>query len=156
MLTIEPTTDSSYIQSVFTNLTIYSAMKDDACPACPDFAFPALATLGGVFLKVMKDGADAGVFWFRPSGKNMEAHTALLQNCRGRDAIQAARMAVEWIFRNTDTSRITSYAWSDAPAVSWFCRKVGLTHTHVEPWRNTRNGQPVNMAYFQINREDVI
>jgi hypothetical protein len=153
MITVSPTTDIDYIKSVFLSPAIFFAMRDDSCAESPvGYKFPALEEMGGYFLRVAKDGADAGVFWFRSVANSLEAHTALLPGCRGRDAITAAKLAVQWIFDNTGIQRITSYAWSDSPVAAWLCRMAGLEEFDEQPWLSTRNGRPVNITYFQIQR----
>ncbi len=127
-ITIEKTTDEAYIKSVFLNPTIYSEMKDDSCPDNPEAVGAAfIRTIPGFFLKVIVGGVPAGAFWLIWKGETVEAHTALLQNCRGRCAINATKAAIRWVFENTGAKAITSYAWSDSPLASWLCRAVGMT-----------------------------
>jgi len=152
-ISIEQTLDEEYIHSMLTDPAIFESMRDDSCPKSPqEVLFPPLALMGGYFLKVINAGKECGLFWFRPVEGGLEAHTALLPSCRGRSAIMAGKMAVKWVFDNTGFSRITSYSWSDSPAIDWFCRQVGLTPFDTKPWPNTRNGNPVDVTYFQIQR----
>jgi hypothetical protein len=153
VITVEKTTDESYIKSVFLNPIIYTEMKDDSCPSEP-------AMLGGVdmraipgfFLRVLVGGEPGGAFWLIWKDRAVEAHTALLHNCRGRSAIRATEAGIRWVFENTKAEAITSYAWSDSPLASWLCRAVGMQHDRTEPWPATRNGKPVDIAWFTINR----
>jgi hypothetical protein len=155
MITVEPTTDESYIKSVFLNPSIYASMKDDSSPSDP-LALMDRDIMGipGFFLRCMVDGTPAGVWWLIWKGDTVEAHTALLENCRGARAVKATRMAIRWVFENTGARAITSYAWSDSPAVAWFCRAVGMSPTRSEPWPSTRSGRPVAIQWFNINREE--
>lgn len=154
-ITVEQTADESYIKSVLLSPSIYAQMKDDSCPVEP-------AVLGGVdiraipgfFLKAIVDGAPAGLWWLIWKGDTVEAHTALLENCRGRTAIRATKAAIEWVFGNTMARAITSYAWSDSPAVAWFCRAVGMSPDRTEPWPATRQGRPVTITHFSIQRPE--
>lgn len=155
MITIEPTTDESYIKSVFLNPEIYASMKDDSSPSDPAALMDRdVMGVPGFFLRVLKDGVACGVFWLVDKGGPVEAHTALLPSCRGRDAITATKAAIRWVFDNTKATAIRSYAWSDAPAVAWFCRAVGLHAERIEPWPSTRNGKTVQIQWFNLNRED--
>ncbi len=153
MITIKLTTDKSYIESIFLNPDITNQMRDDASKDITAEQFMlGLQILGGFYLKVIKDGVDAGLFWLRPLQDGLEAHTALLPSCRGKDAVKATRMAIKWVLDNTETPYISSYAFSDSPAISWFCRAVGMAPFKTEPWTSTRNGKPVDITYFKINR----
>lgn len=153
VITVEPTTDESYIKSVFLNPSIYADMKDDSSPSDPSaLADRDIMSIPGFFLRCLVDGAPAGVWWLIRKGDAVEAHTALMENCRGRSAIRATRMAIEWVFANTGAQAIMSYAWSDSPAVAWFCRAVGMSATRTEPWTSTRNGRAVDIQWFTINR----
>jgi hypothetical protein len=156
-ITVDQTTDESYIKSVFLNPAIYQSMKDDSCPESPAMlADRDIKSIPGFFLRALVDGVPAGVWWLIWKDDKLEAHTALLGNCRGRDAIRATRLAIEWVWKNTGANAITSYAWSDAPAVSWFCRAVGMLPTESRPWNATRNGLSVDILYFSINRPEGI
>ena len=155
VITVEKTTDESYIKSVFLNPAIYSQMKDDSCPTEPAILAPVdIKAIPGFFLRCLVDGVPAGVWWLIWKGDTVEAHTALLPSCRGRNAIRATRMAIEWVWANTGAKAITSYAWSDSPAVAWFCRAVGMAEDRTEKWPATRNGAPVDITYFNINRPE--
>lgn len=153
VITVEPTTDELYIKSVFLNPTIYAEMKDDSCPAEPTvLSATDIKSIPGVFLRVLLGGNPVGVFWLIWKGTVLEAHTALLPACRGRRAIDATRAAMRWVWEHTKASAVTSYAWSDSPAVDWFCRAVGMEETETKPWHATRNGHSVDITHFNINR----
>lgn len=151
-IAIHPTTDYDYISQVFHNPTIYSQMIDDSCPKDPAQLIVAACQLPGFFLKALLNGQAVGLFWLMWRNGSLEAHTALLPECRGRNAIRMTKEALKWCFQNTETKEVRSYAWSDCPVVRWFCRSVGLVEEKTELWSNTRNGQPVNITYFSINR----
>jgi hypothetical protein len=154
-ITVEKTTDESYIKSVFLNPAIYADMKDDSCPDEPEVLGHAnIMSIPGFFIKALVGGVPAGAWWLIWKGDEVEAHTALLDNCRGRDAIRATKAAIEWVWANTKAAAITSYAWSDAPAVNWFCRAVGMAPTTTAPWPSTRCGHAVTITYFKINRKE--
>lgn len=153
VITIERTTDEPYIKSVFLDPTIYASMKDDSCPESPMIlAAVDIKAIPGFFLRVLVDSVPCGCFWLIWRGSSLEGHTALLSRARGRIAVDATLAAIRWVFGNTDADKITSYAWSDSPAVAWFCRAVGMSPTRTERWPNTRDGKPVGITYFEIGR----
>lgn len=156
-ITVEPTADEQYIKSVFLNPIIYDQMRDDSCPILgEDLATARIMDVPGFFLRVLMGGLSVGCFWLIKKGSGYEAHTALLPPCRGRSAVVAARKAIQWVFEHTGASEITSYAWSDSPAVRWFCRAAGLSERDTRPWPNTRGGNPVDITYYGISREEVV
>lgn len=150
---VEQTYDESYIKAVFLNPAIYHMMRDDSCPKEPkELSRAEIMGVPGFFLKAFVDGMPAGIWWLIWKGRKVEAHTALLENCRGRKAIQATKQAIQWVFDNTSAEAITSYAWSDSPAVAWFCRAVGMQPTSTTPWPHTRNGAKVDITHYEIGR----
>jgi len=152
-ITIEPTMDESYIKSVLFNPSIYSQVIDDACPQDATSPFwENIMAVPGIFLRVLVEGIPAGVFWVIYKNDRIEAHTFLMENCRGIRAIKATKQAIQWVFGHTKAKAIDSFAFSDCPAVGWFCRAVGLKETKTEHWPNTRRGYPVDITYFSIER----
>lgn len=157
-ITVEPTTDEQYIKSVLLDPTIYQHMSDDSCPAEPaDLAGANIMAVPGFFLRALVDGVPAGVWWLTwKDGGKVEAHTALTDICRGRAAIDATKKAIQWVFSNTEAKAITSFAWSDAPAVAWFCRAVGMKKNQTQDWPNTRQGKTVKIHYYSVKKGEQI
>lgn len=153
-ITIEQTTDYTYIKSVFLRPAIYAQMSDDASPAPDELRMEAIKSIPCFFLRPVIDGVPSGAWWLVWKGDRLEGHTALLPSCRGSTAIRATRMALDWIWKNTGAKSVTSYAWSDSPAVAWFCRACGLSVDRKEAWPNTRGGRIVDITYFTINRPE--
>lgn len=154
MIEVDETTDDALILQALSHPDIFDSMTDDRYPTMPENPVETMKSLPGIFLRAMKDGAFAGIWWLIWRGKALEAHTMLLPNCRGADAIEATKKAIRWVFDNTDAEAITSYAWSDSPAVNWFCRKVGLKRDRTEPWPATRNGHQVDITWFTLTRKE--
>lgn len=156
-IAVDITYDMTYVCSVLFQPEILAALKDDACDMPIDqMRNTVLHGLPGFFLKAQVDGEDAGLWWLVWRGNSVEAHTALLPNCRGACAIEATKQAIRWVFLHTEAQAIVSYSWGDSPAVKWFCRKVGMHQQETLPWHTTRNGEPVSITYFSINREEII
>jgi hypothetical protein len=110
-----------------------------------------------VNLSVVNDndhGSDAqGVFVFIPkSPTSCEAHTMLTDRCRGSNALEAGKMAIEWIWANTNFTEVTSFTFSDRPQISWYMRMLGLVKTSDEDWPNTRDGKPVKVLRYSISK----
>ena len=154
MITVEQTTDAEYIKSVLTKPEIFASISDDSRKDSSVLDFDAAMRMPGYFLRVIVDGVSGGLFWLLRKGDLIEAHTALLENCRGRNAIIATKLGIRWVFEKTDASGVVSYAWSDCPAVAWFCRAVGMRPGKTEAWPNTRGGKPVEITWFTLNRKE--
>lgn len=151
MITIERTTDADYIKSVITNTSVYRDMVDDTAPLHPEiYHAPTAESLGGIFLKVICNGIDSGFFWLKPDGEGYEVHTALLPNCRGRNALLAGTKGILWTWLNTKARFLGSYVWSDAPHVAWFCKQMGFIAQSTKLWHNTRGHKPVYRTYFKL------
>lgn len=158
MITVEQTEDNTLIHQAFMDPDNFKAMRDDSCPPDPsgyDDPVGKMRLLPSIFLKAVVDGKFGGVWWLVRQGTVIDVHTALMQNCRGRKAVEAAKKGIQWVWDHTDATEIRSYAWSDSPAVAWFCRIMGLKPVETKPWQATRDGRPVNITWFSLKREDV-
>ena len=49
---------------------------------------------------------NAGVWVFHEHKDGMISHVEMKENCRGADAVEQCKKAIEWIFENTDTKVI--------------------------------------------------
>lgn len=157
MISLEFTQDQDYIKSVFFNTEIFPFGCDDNSLARRDeMKAIDLLSIPGFFLKVMVDGVPAGVFWGTWHNRIVDAHVALLDNCRGKNAVEATKQFIKWVFSNTFAESVEAGVWSDTPAVSWLCRTIGMMESYTKPWPNTRNGQPVDITYFVINKGEQI
>jgi hypothetical protein len=152
-LTVERTHDMAYVESVLRVPGIYENITDDSCPSVDELLETnQIENIPSIFLKVSLDKSPAGWYWLVWKGVYLEAHTALLPNCRGRLAIEATKKAIDWVFANTPADGIRSYAWSDAPTSAWLCKRVGMVKENTEAWSATRKNSPVSITYYSLRR----
>ena len=156
MITVTPTRDVDFINSVMRSPGIYAGLADDSCPKLDNFDMAvALEIPGCLFLQILDDGAPSGWFMLLPKGGEvLEVHTATLASCRGKKAVRAALAAEEWIFTNTPCAEITSYALSDSKQTVVFALLSGLSITGRKPHDATRNGKPVDIITLSISKDD--
>ncbi len=136
MLMVHPTSDLEFIHRMIRHPDIYPSISDDKSPRNPNDLDATGYLNNCISLEVDLD----------------DAHTLMTKLGRGRIAIKSAKDGIKWVWDNTDCKEITSYAFSDAPYVSWFCRAVGMTETGIQHNYTTRNGLPVDRIDFSLLR----
>lgn len=156
MITVERTDAIDLLREMVADPSVYRSMADDASPAAEALPLDRLQGIGARLYNVLKDGLGVGVFVLFPKPDDAwEAHTVLGPKCRGKDAVVAARLFLQRAFAD-GAKLITSYAFSDAPAVKWFCRVMGLRETGSAEHANTRNGQPVRVHFYAISNPNLL
>lgn len=152
MVHVIQTLDLDYVADTLESPDVLPFVVDDSSPAMShEQIVEGFHRIGGLFLAVLRGTERVGAFWFRlTEPATYEAHTMLLRSCRGRDAVEAGKAAIAWVFAHTDCTRIISHAFSDSPAVSWFCRKVGLTQYDRTKHSATRGGREVDFIRYHL------
>jgi hypothetical protein len=153
MISVERTYDVALLDSIIRNPSIYAGMCDDKCPKSAALVSVGAMVDAFVFILVRNDNDPCGCFIYEPHGRTFAVHTALLPTCRGRNAINAAILSLDWVFNRTECEKVTSYAFSDSPQVAWFARVVGLEDVGQEDYPNTRDGKPVTITKFEITKD---
>lgn len=152
MLSVARTFNVELIDSILRSPSIYADMCDDKCPKNPMSITVCHMIDALVFLLVKDDEVPVGCFVFEPHETKFAVHTALLPSCRGRNAIKAGNLALDWVFNNTECKEVSSYSFSDSPHVAWFAKMVGLNPIGIESYPNPRNGKPVTITKFLISK----
>ena len=154
MITIHPTDNMDFVSDVISNENIYEGMCDDSCPKNPlELNFSALSGNGNVFLEVDVNGKPGGLFFFMKKENNVyEVHTALLPNCRGKNAVDAGRMSAEWAFNNLPCNEIISYSLSDSPQVLIFAKIIGMEEVSRSMNAHTRHGVEVSKIMLSLKK----
>jgi len=145
MLKIVETKNLSTLNRLLGDDDIFDAISDDLSKGSRD-ATPFLGP-SPLLLEVLEDGNAAGVFAFRAAGEGvLEMHTIMGRECRGRKALEAGAMAVNYV--KTKGYKIVSCVFSDAPAQMWFAKKLGFSETARQPHHTTRHNAPVDVVYL--------
>lgn len=139
MITIERSTEHPLLSCIARHPAIYSRMCDDFSPARDEYRVPEEEHL--IYLLVKLDGEPVGFFCMVPQNLvSYEVHTVLLPDIFGERALQAAKIAQEWMWRNTDCRRI----WTNVPAHNRlalrFAKAAGMEEFGVNPKSFLRGG----------------
>ena len=110
-----------------------------------------------VTLQVLADGQPAGAFLFMYEGWGIyEVHTLLQENCRGEQAIKAARKALAFIFGSSNVVKLISYCPTNHPEVLVFARRAGFRPAgySTRPW--VQNGVRHGLRKVELTRKDYL
>jgi len=102
-------------------------------------------------------GEPVGVwFGYRINSDTLEVHTHLLASCRGRDAIQAGRMATQYILEKPDVEKMVSFCPDNMPEVYLFARYCGWHKAgmHTKKW--LKNGVEYALRIVEATKKDLI
>lgn len=94
------------------------------------------------YLMELVDGQDIGIWSFEAHDKGMKIHANMGEKCRGRKAIESAKEAFQWIFKNTNTE----FIYAEIPR---FNKKA----CYVASWAGMKNlGIKDNSRLFKLTR----
>lgn len=122
--------DLEYFDRVIKKAPLWARISQDNGPTRKQFTLsPLVEREENVFLRVYVDEKPAGFFvavW--RFSCLYEAHVAL--ECRGAAALEAGRMARDYMFVATDCTRLTTFCPGNHPEVLRFARLCGLQFEH--------------------------
>lgn len=153
MITVERSTNYSLLSAIARNPVIYSRMIDDFAPRREDYYVPEGEHL--IYILVKRGGLPCGFFCFVPQNRvSYEIHTVLLPYAFGPQAIVAASLAKEWMWRNTDCRRI----WTNVPVHNRlalrFAKAAGMTQFGVNEKSYLRGGALTDQILLGLSRLD--
>ena len=124
---------------------IFDAISDDSTDGNRDVA--PFVSEGSLCLEVEDGGSAEGVFVFRPVSEGIvEMHTIMGKTCRGKKALQAGKLAVDYV--KSKGYGIVGYTFSDSPAQLWFAKKLGFSESSRSVHSTTRHGKPVDLIHL--------
>lgn len=148
-ITVEPCVDESYIDAVFAHPDVAPFVGSDEypvmLPAKQVMAFP-----GATFLKLTIGGEQAGGFLLLEINGRAEVHTMLYPNLRGREAVRAGRIALDWVRANKPWTVLHSSTFTTRPEVVWFAKHCGFSCGAIEDRGDSVNGSPVLTQHLSI------
>lgn len=149
---VRQTRDAKLIDSLVKDKDVWPGLVDDSCPG-PDEIDIASVVDKFIFLEVVSDGSASGVIIATKPNEDgvSEVHTILTATCRGRDAINAGKKAINWLFSNAECKRLESYCYSDSPHVYFFAKCCGFSCLRKRPHPVTRQGKPVDVFDLFLN-----
>lgn len=130
-------------------------------PGCDDdrydpaaFNWPAADHPCAIWLAVREGGAAIGLFLFHPVPKEVsgwredaqfwEAHAMFLPGARGRTSLKAYRLALEWMWSNTEALMVIGCTPEDNKAAIRMAVWAGMRRTGVRIQAYRRGGRWVN------------
>jgi hypothetical protein len=145
---ITETKDIDKIKRVLCDSDIYERITDDGC--LPVEEFEPVTPCESVYY--LTDENDIGiVFLHWKNGVTLEGHIQVLKEHRG-DAIEFGRLALKWIWANTEAIKITAVIPSKYPSVAKFIVKSGFKAEGISENSYMKNGVLFNQLYFGISR----
>lgn len=135
------TYDANLADRILRDDDVFANSTDDHCPSKDKISLSSvLSNRNNLCLVVDIDGQPAGMFiCIHCSDHCYEGHIALLPACRGKDAIEAIRLAVNWVFLNTKATRIVGPTPASNRPALWAIRQAGFTKVAIRE-RTTKIG----------------
>ena len=160
-ISVEENTDWQFFKRVAFSEDIDRARNDEMLKLPPSALKSALRrgflSRETVNFLVRKNGEPCGYFCCLKMSQGVyEVHTMMLNQCRGRDAITAGRMAVALMFEKPDVRVIGSYCPANIPEAHIFARMVGMKEVGIHPNLWYRNGEGYQVRLVQITREEFL
>lgn len=149
---IFPTRDFPVLHGIMRHPAVYPFIIDDSSPAV-DRAFLIQAA---IYLLVAYQHQVGGFFGLQPTEDNggYIVHTVMLPSCRGSKALRAAKLGIEWVFKNTEAERIETYSFKMHKDVTLFCRLAGFREVGRHIHTYTVNGEPATVIDFLLTKQD--
>lgn len=141
--------DATYFNRMANDPAISPFIRDDTTQGELDFSRVDMSVAD--FLKVIVDGREAGFAILINVNGDLELHSGLLPEFRGRTAVVAGRELIKWVFWHTKARRLTTWAWDKAKNVLFVAKMIGFKEAGRVDWPNTVNGEPVKQVHLEID-----
>jgi RimJ/RimL family protein N-acetyltransferase len=144
-----------YLRTLLDDPEIYHAVRCDDSPALKDLPdLEILKVPDYRLLMVTNDHVSVGAFYLFPIKPQVwEIHTMLSKNCRGRDALRAGQLGIDYMFMVDGAECLMSRCPSDNPASLLYAQ---MLHFHIirspHDWR--RNGQYIVSHHVELTRKE--
>ena len=126
MIAIERTFDETLIRQILCDERIYGRMADDFSPAREDYVPPS--TDAAIYLAVRVDGEVKGIWVLVPTNfVCWSVHTVMLPEIWGPIAKEAAPLAIQWVWDNTQCRRLVTDCPVYGQAAIKFAKAAGMT-----------------------------
>ena len=90
---------------------------------------------------------------FPVNSYTLDAHTAVLPELRGKQAVKAGKAAIDWVFNNTKYIKIVGATPSDNKLAMRFNRLIGLNREGVCKESIVRGGRLIDRIYYGVERK---
>ena len=154
MITVERTFDYGLVNSIMTHPAIYPFISDDGSPSREQFRAPESDCIWYVLAK--NDGQIIGLWMAIPlNAVTYEIHTNVLPDHRGKEALDAAKIALEWAWENIPNCQriVTNIPRFNLPA-RVFALQSGLSRMGVNPKSFLKEGVLHDVTMLGISRPE--
>jgi RimJ/RimL family protein N-acetyltransferase len=146
--------DADALRAIYCDPKVLPYITDDGLKADTfDFSMIAGSPIA-VFIIASDEKGDAGTFLFYPVNTVMyELHTAFLPGRRGKDVVEAARLAREYIFNETPCRKVITYVPFDNMPAYVMARKCGMVVEGLIRRSYLRGGELLDQYILGISKE---
>lgn len=154
-MTFERTVDYDLVRKIVTHPKIWPHVSDDFSGKPEDFN--PIQHEAAFYLLVKEEREVLGVFALYPKNRICwEVHTCLLPTSWGQRAKQAARDAMQWVFRNTECLRLITDVPEYNTLALRFAHMAGMTQFGVNPKSYMKNGILHDVTMLGISKQEAI
>lgn len=146
---IKRTFDSKVIDSVLKHDEIRPYITDDGTDGF--FDYPINSNI--YYLAFYDNDNIAGLFMLYPQNSStLEVHINTLPDYRGAKGLEAARLGVEWVFKNTNFHKINGNVPVYNERALEFSKKTGFEIEGINKNSIMKDGKLYDQIYFGIER----
>jgi hypothetical protein len=132
---------------------VYPWIRDDFSPPVEDFNAAPMLSLDSVYFLNPLPGC---LFILAPfvTSTMFEGHTAVLPESRGKLAISAGKLAIQWMFDHTPCERIVGFFPDTNRRALMGAIHMGMKRTHRLPGGIRIDGQAVDLVMVEVAKEN--
>lgn len=150
-VSIERSTDYAALTSIARHPAIYGSMADDYSPAPDDYHVPNGEHL--IYLLAQLDGVPRGFWLFAPQNHVcFEVHTVLNPQLFGTRALDAAKMAENWIWSNTTCRRMFTNVPVTNRLALRFAKAAGMVEFGINENSYLKNGKLIDQIMLGMSK----
>jgi hypothetical protein len=134
---------------------IWERISDDTSPRINEISFESrVADDRNKFLLVLLNGTVAGFFSILNMTPGVyEVHTVLLDSCHGSLAVTAVKMAMDWMYANTNALMLTTFCPDYLPQALTMALACGGKKLGYVPNVIMKNGLPYGVTQVYLMKE---
>ena len=160
-LSIEETLDWPEVWDIVKDSSVFVNICDDGWTAKPPLELREIVRgmvenpFNHVFLVMDKDERVGCFICYQKDAGVFEVHTCLTTKCRGADAVQAGKMAMQQILSFNDVDRLVSYCPSNLPQAYVYARLVGFHRGGIAVAKWVKNGIEYSIREVFATKQDL-
>lgn len=148
--------DADEINAMFKHPEIFPYISDDSIEIDNIDVTKALENDDIYFLSPILQDKKIGFFMcVKQNAVSCEVHSGVLPEYRGGVGLQGAKLAVDWIFRNTDFMKINTLVPVSNKKAYYFANAVGFKNEGMNRKSFLRKGEIMDQHYLGLTKEDL-